>query len=593
MRAGSVALEHRLRVTFAILFLALMALLVRAGYLQIFKSRQISERARNQHLDRVEIDAPRGRILDRNGRILTASFRGVTVAVNPQRVSDPERFASAVAFTLKETDAASEFAEGLAAMKRAGKRYYLLRRGVDRDLAARLRAARLDGLDLREEGRRVHPHGRAGIQLLGLYGGDGDPRKRRGLSGLEAWFEQRLRGQPGQKPVVMLLRRTEDGIRRERHVLEPDRARAPTPGTDVRTTIDLTLQQIVEEALDDLQARFLPVRSCAIAMDPRSGEILALAGRPALDPTRVPNVPRESLKVQAVEWCYEPGSTIKPLIMAAALAEGAVRPGQEIDCGPGYRQFGWRRVHDVRPNGVLSLEDVLVKSSNIGMAQVSLALGSPRAHAFLTRLGFGRKTGISMPGESAGRLFPLDRWRDNDILLSVGFGYAVSVTPVQLVRAYSALVNGGLLYPPTLVRGATSAPPVELDLSRFEREFVRDAMVRVVAEGTGRRARVPGMRVGGKTGTTKKYPLESNRYVASFIAFAPADDPQIVLLVAADEPKRKGNTPYGGYVAAPYVGQILRRAKPLLDAQRKETLTKSGVRHQKIQAELVRVAAVR
>jgi len=592
-------MEHRLQVAFAVLVIGLLVLLVRTGYMQVFSAEKIALRAHDQHFDLVELDATRGRVYDRHGRILAGSYYGITVAADPQRVEDADLFATRLAFLMGEIDAAPGFAKRIRSRRAAGSRYVVLHRGLDRDAAERLAAARLVGIDLREEARRVYPHENAAIQLLGLFGGAGDPKQRMGLGGLEAQFDSRLRGSDGSRNALMLLHRVDGRVKREEHLLYPERCRPALSGLDLHTTIDVALQQIAEEALDEMQERHSPKRSCAIAMDPRTGEILAMASRPTFKLADWPGVDRESLKVQAIEWCYEPGSTIKPLILAAALSEGVVRPGQQIDCGTsGRHRFGRRLLHDVHAYGVLELADLLVKSSNIGMGQVAQAMGSARLHSWLLAYGFGSRIGLPLSGESAGTVLKLERWKTNYEDVSVGIGYGVAVTPVQLLSAYAAVITDGVLRKPRLLRDADCAvehrPGRALDLSRVERDFVRRAMGRVVAEGSDTLARIPDWPVGGKTGTSKKYPLHLKRYVASFVGFAPVEDPQILVLVAADEPTRKdGGVPYGRVVAMRAAGRFLRRARPLLESEHEEALSRSGVRHVTNPAELVRVAAVK
>ena len=218
-------MEHRLQVAFAVLVLGLLVLLVRTGYMQVFGAEKIAQRAHDQHFDLVELDATRGRVYDRHGRILAGSYYGITVAVDPQRVEDADLFATRLAILIGDIDAAPGIAKRLRSRKAAGSRYAVLRRGLDRDLAVRLAAARLAGLDLREEARRVYPHGNAAIQLLGLFGGAGDPKQRTGLGGLEARFDSRLRGSDGSRNALMLLRRADGRVKREEHLLYPERCR--------------------------------------------------------------------------------------------------------------------------------------------------------------------------------------------------------------------------------------------------------------------------------------------------------------------------------------------------------------------------------
>jgi cell division protein FtsI/penicillin-binding protein 2 len=579
-------METRARRVFLVLLVLLGGLVARAGYIQLVRGDEFAERARQMHFKLVTLPAPRGRILDRHGRPLAASYHARSVAADPQEVAHVEEFATRVAFLLHEPQAAPEFAALLEEKRRAGKRFVYLRRRVDRDLAERVCASGLRGLDIREEPRREYPHGRAAAAVLGVVGAD-ERGRIAGLTGLEHRFDAFLRGTDGLSSVFR------SGKRETLHLF-PERARPPQPGRDLHTTLDATLQQVVEDALDGLQQRHRPRSSCAVALDPATGEILALAGRPALDPAAFPRVGRDCLRVPAVQCSYEPGSTFKPLICAWALTRGAVQPDQVFDCGPGLKWFGGRRLRDVRPHGHLDLLHVLVKSSNIGIAQVGQALGSDETFDYLRRLGFGRRTTVEVSGEQPGKVTERAKWHRNYTLVSVSMGHEVAMTPLQLAIAYSALLNGGSLLRPTLLRGpvrTTGRIPFDPAALRF----VRHAMERVVEEGTGRRARVTGLRVAGKTGTCEKYPEGSRRYVSSFVGYAPADDPRLLVLVVADEPRAVGGCkPYGGVVAAPVVGEIFRRALPLLDRYETIALPESGVRHRnsELRQGKVRVAAV-
>ncbi len=577
--------EFRARRLFQLLLLTLALLVGRAGYIQLVRGEEFALRARKQQFADVEIPAARGRILDRQGRALAVSYHARTVAADPQAVADPGEFATRVAFLLGEPEAAPAFAALIAAKKAEGKRFAYLRRRVDREVAARAEEALVPGLILREEPRREYPHGRAAAAVVGVVGADAEGRVS-GLTGIERIFDERLRGTDG---ISYVLR----SGRNEALHLYPDREREPVAGADLSLTLDAVLQEIVEDALDGLEKRHHPRTACAIALDPRTGEILALGNRPALDPLAFPDVDPQSLRIRAVQDAYEPGSTLKPLIVATALSRGAVRAGQLFDCGPGVKFFGGRRLEDVKPNGTLDLEHVLVKSSNIGMAQVGQALGCDETYRLLLALGFGRKTGIEATGEQKGKFTERGKWHPDYTLVSVSMGHELLVTPIQLAVAHAALLNGGRLVRPTLLLGVAPGAPSRLPFDPRALAFVRRAMEKVVEEGTGRQAKVPGLAIGGKTGTAEKYPEGSHRYMASFVGFAPVHAPRLLVLVVADEPQAvNGIKPYGGVVAAPVVGEILRRSIPLIE----EILapSESGVR-QKLGTETegkVRVAAV-
>jgi cell division protein FtsI/penicillin-binding protein 2 len=578
---------HRVRMVFSILLLGLLALVGRTGWYQLVRGDEFARRAAAQHFRTLDIPAPRGRILDREGRLLAGAYHSKTVVADPAEIADPDIFASRVCLALGRPDDAREIAALLREKRAERKRFVYVERRIERELADRVAQLDLEGLVLLEEPRRFYPHGPAAGALLGLLDVEG-----RGLAGLELRFDALLTGTPGRQDVLRHGRLDEAHIH-----LFPESAVAPVPGRDLRLTIDLRVQQVVEEALEDLDARFRPSMCCAVALDPSTGDILAIAGRPSFDAESS----RESLdlarlKVHAIQYTYEPGSTLKPVILAGALSRGAVRPGQVFDCGDGHYRFGNRVLHDVHSNGPLDLGQVLVKSSNIGMAQVGRALGIRPANDLLRGFGFGAPTGLPVAGESGGWLTPLARWHPDYTLVSVSMGHEIQVSPIQMATALSALAAGGRYRAPRLLLDEPLRPERDLGLSPSAIDFTRSAMVKVVEEGTGKPAAIPGLRVGGKTGTSERLNDAPGSYDASFFGFAPADAPRLAVLVVACRPKRPdGGVPYGSVVASPAVGRILRRALPLLGVPLPETDSpappESGVR-QVENPGMVRVAAV-
>ncbi|MHC4410507.1 MAG: peptidoglycan D,D-transpeptidase FtsI family protein, partial [Planctomycetota bacterium] len=567
MSAARRSAGGRARLLFTLLLLGLAGLVVRTSYFQLVRGEEFSARARKQHFVEVTIPAVRGRIVDRNGETLVCCYHSRSLAIDAveaQARCEPDwvaAWSARLALALGEPERTQELAQRIRSAVAKRQRFCYLARWVDRDVAARALAADLPGLDVREEPRREYPHGRVGAAVLGVVGPGADGRNA-GLTGLEKSCDSWLRGGDGQRSVLR-------SGRREALHLFPEFDRAPTPGRDLVLTLDLAIQQIVEEELDDLHETFDPKLACAIVMDPQTGDILALAGRPAFDPDAFPEVDRSALRIPALHLAYEPGSTMKPLIMAGALSAGVVGTNQTFDCGPGYRKFGWRVVRDVRPNGDLDTAHVLIKSSNTGMAQVGLALGVESVFGLLSQLRIGHRSRLPFHFEEQGRVPPLAQWKEFEHDVSVSFGRGFMLTPIQLARAYCTLANGGRLVEPRLLRHRRPHPATRIDLSRSALSFVRNAMVRVVEEGTGRRARVKGLAIGGKTGTSEHYPKGSRKYDSSFAGFAPADDPRLVVVVVAHDPKRskKYPRPYGGVVAAPTVGRIFRRAMPLLSTR--------------------------
>ena len=364
-----------------------------------------------------------------------------------------------------------------------------------------------------------------------------------------------------------------------------ERSHAPIHGQTVVSTLDLLTQIETERQLDRLMDEWKPIGACAIVMAPRSGEILAMASRPGFDPNALAAVPEAAWKNLAVSAMFEPGSTFKPFIVGWAIQNNVLRIDEMIDCSSGVYRMGPRVLHDHHSYGALSVEDVLVKSSNIGMAKIGERIGIQSLYEATRAFGFGRRTGIELPGEVSGLLRPVALWNVYS-LGSIPMGQEVAVTPLQLITAHAALANGGRLVRPHLLKKMdeadqvrTSGPrvvspaadvqsePLNSDIAEW---LVRGPMRQVVERGTGKSAKVPGMSMFGKTGTAQKLDLLTGTYsdkawVVSFICGAPAEDPEVLVLVMVDEPTTPG-THYGGTVAAPTAARILQFAETRVDS---------------------------
>jgi cell division protein FtsI (penicillin-binding protein 3) len=369
-----------------------------------------------------------------------------------------------------------------------------------------------------------------------------------------------LAGQKGSRVVpVDARRRPLDG------------ADAEPAGADIVLTVDLAFQRIVEEELDAACAESRPRWAVAVALEPGTGAVLAMAVRPGFDPNDPGAAPADARRNRGVTDPYEPGSTLKPFLAAWALDQGLATPETRYDCENGLWKHGPRLLHDHHPYGILTLAEVIKHSSNIGAAKLgALSLGRDRLYEGLRRFGFGERTGTDLPAEDAGSLKPPARW-DRYTVTSIPIGHEISVTPLQLAAAMSAIANGGTLYRPFVVRRALAADGTLLaengpfPVRRVVGERAAWQMIailkEVVAGGTGRRAQVPGVAVAGKTGTTQKVDPATGRYtherfISSFVGFAPADEARVCVAVVIDEPQ---GAYYGGAVAAPVVGRIIRR----------------------------------
>jgi cell division protein FtsI (penicillin-binding protein 3) len=414
----------------------------------------------------------------------------------------------------------------------------------------------LAGVGAEPARERVYPLGSLAGQLIGFTGIDGQ-----GLEGIEQWLDKDLCGEADALQV-------ERDARGRQLVLGDVWRPLPRVGARVELTIDARLQHVVEKQLADAVAEFDAVSGTAIVMAPHSGEILAMATVPRFDPNHFGDVAPQLWRNRAVTDLYEPGSTLKVFLAAAALQRGVVRPEDPIDCERGLLRVANSPIRDHHPYSVISFADVIAHSSNIGCAKVGARLGREALAATLADFGFGQLTGIGFPGEAAGLVRPVESWRAID-LATASFGQGLAVTPLQLVRAFAAVANGGELMRPILVRRVvtpegvvlTHNPPVVLRrvLSAETSRTLTDILVRVVDSGTGKTAGLDGFAVAGKTGTSQKVDSTTGRYhlterVSSFAGYVPAHDPELAVVVVVDTPRR--HSTYGSVVAAPVFRRI-------------------------------------
>ena len=552
------ATRRRATAVFIVLTLLFSGIVFRLYDLQILGHEKYREARDGQSRGVVDQRRPRGSIYDAHGDVLALSVPVDSVAAAPSRVADPEAAASKLAPALGMDKAevsrllrrTRTDAQGVA----RPVDFVWIRRHVSADRAESVRRLNLPGIFLKSEYDRVYPQGNLLSHVLGLV--KIEDKGREGSGGLEQALDADLQGGRSRSPVKV------DGRRRATSWPE-----APSAGADVHLTIDSQLQHVVEDALDAACERHRPTWAVAIAIDPRTGAILALANRPAYDPNKPDK--DAGFRNLAVYEQYEPGSTWKVFTVAGALAAGVVTPSTVFDCEMGAWRHGARVLHDHDPFGRLSVTGIIVESSNIGVAKVGIKLGPKRLWEAADAFGFGRRTGVDLPSESKGILHPLDKWNSFSIT-SVPMGHEISVTPLQLAVAFAAIANGGSVMRPYVVDRLVGADGSLL--RRAEPKVVRRAVPeRVAAElrrmlletvksGTGTKAAVEGLEVAGKTGTTQKVDPATGRYThrlytSSFVGFAPAEGARICVAVILDEPKGEY---YGGAVAAPVVGEILK-----------------------------------
>ena len=543
----------RVLILAAILTVAFAGLAGRLGWLMIVKHGELAALAERQYSRTIALQGARGPIVDRHGAPLATSTPAESLFAQPRGIGDPVRLAAALAPIVDVP------ARDLHAQLTSGKGFVWLRRKLPPAVAARVRALNEPGLGFLAEPLRLYPNRELAAHVLGFEGVDG------GLEGVERAWNEALAGTPGRAIVGR------DALGREiaaQQILTP-----PAPGRGVMLTLDQTIQYLAEREIDAAYRRTHARAAMAIAMDPRSGDVLALALRPTFNPNAFLDVAsREVWRNRAVTDPFEPGSTFKVILAAAALEEGVVRPDDRIWAENGQLTIAKTIIHDWKKFGWLSFSEVLQNSSNVGSMKVGLALGRDRYHHYMTAFGFGAPTGIGLPGESRGLLRDPQRWSPLS-LPTMSIGQEVSVTALQMLAAFGAVANGGTLMQPRLVKAEFDADGREM--RRIEPRAVRQVvspetartlsrmLVEVVEHGTGHLAAVGGYDVGGKTGTAQKLDSTTRRYsrapgVLSFVGFVPADEPRLVLLVLLDEPK---NEKWGSEAAAPIFAAI---AAPVL-----------------------------
>ena len=542
--------DRRIRFLLALLVLLFAATLGRAVWLQGVHAAPLAKLATTQHRETITIPASRGAIYDRSGVQLALGERAVTVYADPRTMRDPRRAAAAAAETLGVD--AEKLLPALADRKR---RFVYVQRKAAADAAGSLERRGIVGLGFYTEERRRYPQRGVAAQVLGFAGLDNV-----GLSGLELALDRILAGKPGRKTIV------KDPFGR---AIETVSAVDERPGRDVFLTLDHVIQAHAEAVLRQTVAKWKARAATAVVLDPRNGDVLAMAVAPGYDANRAAEVARSRQRNLAVTDTYEPGSTFKLVTVAGALSERLVTALSTYPLPPSIR--GADRVipaaHD-RGTERMTVAQILSRSSNVGTITLAHRLGAERLARWVDRFGFGRTTGLDFPGESPGIVLPLSQWSGSTIG-TLPMGHGIAVTPLQMAAAYGTVANGGLWVQPHLVDRIAGGPRVKPKTRRILAPRVArqlgGMLQGVVAEdGTGEAAAIAGYRVAGKTGTAakpEKGRYSSRRYVASFVGFVPATKPRLVILVTVDEP----STIWGGVVAAPAFQQIARFALQYLE----------------------------
>ena len=543
-------IQIRIRIFGALFILMFLVVGARACYLQIVQAPELQQRADQQRQRVIKLAPQRGSIFDRNGDPLAVSLNAESLYADPAMIKQPKEVASQLAKLLEMPS--KELAQLLA----ESKRFVWIKRKLDPDVAEQIRQLRIPGLQFVTEPKRYYPQSSVAAHVIGFTGLD-----PKGLEGIELQYDQQLQGEPGR----LVSQRDARG----RGLATADQlVQGGTPGQSLHLTLDRSLQYIAEKELASVVRETQAVGGTVVVMEPSSGRILAMASAPNYDPNQPGNYRASKRRNRAVCDMFEPGSTFKPFLLAGALEEGIVRLNQKTDCENGSYVVGGKTIRDHARFQKLTLEEMLKFSSNIGFAKLGKALNRDRYYSYIRSFGFGEPTGLDLPGEVAGMIRPPSRWFEID-LAAISFGQGLSVTPIQLTSAISAIANGGLLMEPFLVESISDSEgrTVQRQLPQVRRRViseqtaqrVRDMMVAVTEPGgTGTKAALAGFTVAGKTGTAQKVDAVTGGYspdkrVSSFVGFVPAENPALVISVTVDEPEGKT---YGGLVAAPVFAKI-------------------------------------
>ena len=546
-------IQRRIGLLFAAFLVLLGLAALRAMWLGTIQAGSLRNAAVTQQDDTVKVPARRGEIVDRRGVELAVSEPAMDVSATPYLIKDPNGLAKRIAPLLKKPEA-----EILEQLTRRDTGFAYLARAVPSTRAHKIERLKVEGLAFDPATRRIYPRNWLASQVLGAVGTDG-----KGLSGLEYAHERLLHGEDGERHIIR------DALGEAISVRDPKPSR---PGARLELALDAAIQDKTEEVLAEVGEKFRPRGATAVVMDPRNGEILALANWPRVDANDVAGAPDYARQNRAVGFNYEPGSTFKAFTVAGALEDKKVTPNTTFDLPPQI-QVADRTIGESHPRGyvTLSTAEILAQSSNVGSIIIGKdRLGAKRFDAWVRRFGFGKETDVDLPGEETGQVLALDKYSGSS-MGNLPIGQGISVTPMQMATAYSAIANGGILRPPRMVRKVddrpTRVPPGERVLSEKTALATRIMLKGVLAPGgTASEASVQGYELAGKTGTANKVDettgeYSESRYVASFVGFAPAENPRLLVSVMVDEPN---GAIYGGEVAAPAFQSIMQFALPYL-----------------------------
>jgi cell division protein FtsI/penicillin-binding protein 2 len=564
----------RIKITIAVLLTALLASFGLLGWrlyqLQFQQSEYFMETSQRRQNSVLPLHALRGTMVDCRGNVLAASNTSDELFIEPRRLPDPEKLKETA---MKLQDIVLLPGPEICRMiyESGNPGYVSIQTGLTFAQRQAVMKLNLPGVGIQNQWRRYYPMGNLTGHVVGFIGADSTA-----LAGVELKYNDILQGQEGQNMFLVDVSRNPIAYR-------PDQSRPAVDGQSLILTIDTAIQQFTRAALESKMKEYQAESATGIVMNPNTGAILAMVSLPDFDPAKFNTEKPQRLKNRILTDPYEPGSIIKPIVASIALDTGAIDYKQVFYCEDGY--WGRYRIGEFGNHryGSFTIREILVHSSNIGMAKVGLAMGQKRLYEGMKLFGFGQKTGIDLPGEEPGQLHPISRWSGFSVT-RIPFGHEILVNSIQIVRAYCILANGGSLVTPYIVRAAVDAQGNMTELHRpsgntgfivkpeVAHWIVRKALVGVVEEGTGDKADLEDVQVWGKTGTanialpTGGY--DTSNYIASFVGGAPDVDPKIVVMVSICKPNRALNLGYsGGRVAAPVAGEIIQKTLHYLNGE--------------------------
>lgn len=562
--APGVVLQRRIAVFISFMLVLILVLGGRIAWIQFVDGDQLSAKVQNQLKERKTLQSPRGAIYDRQGRELAISSLTKSLYADPEHLNkDVDTIAALLAPVLDMK------AEQIRGRLDRGGRFIWLQRMLEPEVVKKLNSLiqehDIRGLGFLEESKRYYPNDGLAAQVLGFVGTDDV-----GLDGIELVMDKVIKGDMAEQAVTTDNR----GLPIFHSIFT---FAAPRQGKSIHLTLDSNIQFIVEKALDKAMDNTKAQSAAVIIMDPRNGDILAMASRPTYNPNHFYRYDAKEWKNRAVSVVYEPGSTFKAIVAAAALQEGLVRPEERFK-DSGFIEVSGRRIKNWSDEsyGNITFLDVIKNSINTGFVDVGLRLGAAKLTNYARLFGFGQATGIDLPGEEEGILFNPDEMRPSDIA-TMSIGQSIAVTPLQLITAIAAIANDGVLVKPHIIReikytdgsvySTTEVKPVRQAVSPETARTLTMLLEKVVSEGGGKPAAVKGYRIAGKTGTAEKLRedgrgYQAGHYIASFAGFAPVDQPQVAILVIIDDPD---GLYYGGQVAAPVASEILGQVLRYLD----------------------------